>query len=224
MARTQVRRGRGALALEPPLAVAAGARARLARLGAPARAGPRLAPAALGHVLPQLASGARLRPVGSLTGASPLAHLASPLASGAPLRHRLPSSLVAGAPPSSVQTAPRPIGSLMLPRSPPGRPLSPSARSCLLIFPLGRDEPVPAGQIAVIARSLPAVLLGEHPVDGRALRRAVLHGDQAPAAEQAAGGALDHPDRVQPVLARPQRGGRVVLADLWGHPGPGRDV
>src|SRR5262249_8057937 len=41
-----------------------------------------------------------------------VAHCVVPLACGAPLRRRLPSPLVAGAPRSSVQTAPRPCGSL----------------------------------------------------------------------------------------------------------------
>src|SRR5215469_11081201 len=90
--------------------------------------------------------------------------------------------------------------------------------------PAGGDEPVPAGQVFVVAGIGPAAFLGEDPVDRRALRRAVFHCDQAVRAEQPGGHLLDDPDRVQAVAAPPQRPGRIVLAHLGRHRCPDGDV
>src|SRR6185437_10473482 len=78
----------------------------------------------------------------------------------------------------------------------------------------GGDETVPPGQVFVVAGVPPALLLRECPVDRRALRRAVLHRHQPAGPQQPPRALLDDPDGVQPVLAAPQRAGRVVLGDF----------
>src|SRR5262249_21344786 len=60
--------------------------------------------------------------------------------------------------------------------------------------PAGGHEPVAASQILVVARVRPALLLGEGPVDRRALGRPVFHGHQAAGPQQPARGRLDDAD------------------------------
>src|SRR5258708_28814220 len=91
-------------------------------------------------------------------------------------------------------------------------------------WPDGGDETVAAGQVSAIASFPPAVLLGEHPVDGGALLSAVLDRQQAAWSQQEACRLLDNADRVEAVLAAPEGGRRVVLPHLGRHPGAGRDV
>src|SRR5262249_56100837 len=87
-----------------------------------------------------------------------------------------------------------------------------------------RDKPVKPGEVAVIARFLPAVLLGENPVHRRPLGRAVLNGNPAARPQQPPRDPLDNPDRIEAVGAGVQRGRRLVLADLGRHDGADRYI
>src|SRR5215472_1285494 len=70
-------------------------------------------------------------------------------------------------------------------------------------WPGRRDEPIAPGEVPVVAGVLPAGV-GEHPVHGGALRRAVLDTDQAARSQQPGRGLLDNADSVHSVGAAPQ--------------------
>src|SRR5215472_1948911 len=110
---------------------------------------------------------------------------------------------------SACLTADRPSGAG--PGHPPRHPSppqpSPRHATGLRAREPGRDEAVPPGQVLVVARVPPAPFLGEDPVDGRALRRAMLHRNQPAGPQQPPRGVLDDPDGGQPVLAAPERTG-----------------
>lgn len=78
----------------------------------------------------------------------------------------------------------------------------------------GGEEPVSAGQIAVVLHVEPSTSRLEYRGSGGALPVGMLYHDGAAGAQQPRRDVFDDADRVEPVGPRPQRRRRVVRSDL----------
>src|SRR5215469_521199 len=86
------------------------------------------------------------------------------------------------------------------------------------------DKSVAPCQVRVIPRVPPAALLGKHPVHGRTLLGAMLHGDEATRPQQSACRRLDGMHGVKTIGTAPQRSSRVILPHLGWHPSSDRNI